>query len=138
MRHQAQADTQPINSNMEDKEPLPNDIHITFVLGAPGAGKGTLCKELVKRYNHYHLSVGDFLRAVVSGQENVDFAGDLISIAELKAYLEAHQLVPPRDIVNLLRLKVTDEYLKGKKYFLIDGFPRDDLSAKMFSETVSR
>lgn len=77
------------------------------------------------------------MRAVVSGQENVDFAGDIISIAELKSYLEAHQLVPPRDIVNLIRLKITDEYLKGKKYFLIDGFPRDDLSAKMFSETVS-
>ena len=123
---------------MEGKEPLPNDIHITFVLGAPGAGKGTLCKELVKQYNHYHLSVGDFLRAIVNGDEQVDFAGDIISITELKSHLDAHQLVPPKHIVNLIRLKITDEYLKGKKHFLIDGFPRDDLSPKMFSETVSR
>lgn len=137
MHDQTQTNTQAITNNTEDKEPLPNDIHITFVLGAPGAGKGTLCKELVKQYNHYHLSVGDFLRAIVSGQENVNFAGDIISIAELKSYLDAHQLAPAKDIVNLIRLKISDEYLKGKKYFLIDGFPRDDLSAKMFSETVS-
>lgn len=34
-----------------------------FVIGGPGAGKGTQCSLLAKRYGFAHLSLGDILRA---------------------------------------------------------------------------
>lgn len=36
---------------------------IVFVLGAPGAGKGTQCERIVNEYGYVHLSAGDLLRA---------------------------------------------------------------------------
>eukprot|EP00029_Vermamoeba_vermiformis_P013513 TRINITY_DN8435_c0_g1_i1.p1 TRINITY_DN8435_c0_g1~~TRINITY_DN8435_c0_g1_i1.p1 ORF type:complete len:293 (-),score=39.64 TRINITY_DN8435_c0_g1_i1:75-953(-) len=39
---------------------------VVFVLGRPGAGKGTLCDELKAKYHIEHLSVGDLLRAEVA------------------------------------------------------------------------
>jgi UMP-CMP kinase len=42
-----------------------------FVLGGPGAGKGTQCANIVKEYGWVHLSAGDLLRAErESGSEN--------------------------------------------------------------------
>lgn len=38
---------------------LPNVI---FVLGGPGAGKGTQCQLLVKDFGFVHLSAGELLR----------------------------------------------------------------------------
>jgi adenylate kinase len=36
-----------------------------IILGAPGGGKGTISKKLVKKYNFAHVSTGDILRAHV-------------------------------------------------------------------------
>ena len=35
---------------------------VLFVLGGPGAGKGTVCTKLVNEYGYVHLSAGDLLR----------------------------------------------------------------------------
>ena len=35
---------------------------VVFVLGGPGAGKGTQCALLVEEYGVVHLSAGDLLR----------------------------------------------------------------------------
>lgn len=35
---------------------------IVFVLGAPGAGKGTQCSKIVEEFGFVHLSAGDLLR----------------------------------------------------------------------------
>ena len=39
--------------------------NVVFVLGAPGAGKGTQCSRLSSKYGYTHLSAGDLLRAEV-------------------------------------------------------------------------
>ncbi len=36
---------------------------VVFVLGGPGAGKGTQCAKIVEHYGWSHLSAGDLLRA---------------------------------------------------------------------------
>lgn len=35
---------------------------VVFVLGAPGAGKGTQCSKIVDEFGYVHLSAGDLLR----------------------------------------------------------------------------
>ncbi|TVY19112.1 Uridylate kinase [Lachnellula arida] len=41
----------------------PPSVTVLFVLGGPGAGKGTQCANLVRDYHFTHLSAGDLLRA---------------------------------------------------------------------------
>jgi UMP-CMP kinase len=36
---------------------------VVFVLGGPGAGKGTQCERIAKAHGYVHLSAGDLLRA---------------------------------------------------------------------------
>jgi UMP-CMP kinase len=48
---------------------------VIFVLGGPGAGKGTQCSNLVEEFSCSHLSAGDLLREErKSGSKN----GELI------------------------------------------------------------
>lgn len=44
-------------NNMSQQKPK-----VVFVLGAPGAGKGTQCSKIVDEYGYVHLSAGDLLR----------------------------------------------------------------------------
>eukprot|EP00967_Tisochrysis_lutea_P011803 scaffold13275_cov23-Tisochrysis_lutea.AAC.1 len=42
----------------------PEDVPaVVFVLGGPGAGKGTQCARIVEEHGYVHLSAGDLLRA---------------------------------------------------------------------------
>ena len=44
----------------------------TFVLfGAPGVGKGTFAKLLVKDLNYNHISTGDEIRKILKGQVKI-------------------------------------------------------------------
>ncbi|KAF7669760.1 hypothetical protein LDENG_00124400 [Lucifuga dentata] len=94
---------------------------VVFVLGGPGAGKGTQCSKIVENYNYTHLSAGDLLRAE-RAREGSD-VGQLIA-----SYIKEGKIVPVEITINLLR-KAMDETMKNdeKKFrFLIDGFPRNE------------
>lgn len=86
---------------------------VVFVLGGPGAGKGTQCAKIVQvsacsfprfctclrlctqEYGFVHLSAGDLLRAErASGSQD----GDLI-----ESYIKEGKIVPVEITVNLLR-----------------------------------
>ena len=59
---------------------------VVFVLGGPGAGKGTQCSKIVDEYKYAHLSAGDLLRAErASGSEN----GQMID-----EYIKEGKIVP--------------------------------------------
>ena len=59
---------------------------ILFVLGGPGAGKGTQCINLVKHYNYVHLSAGDLLRAERnSGSKDGEMINDCIKNGKIVA-----------------------------------------------------
>ncbi len=42
-----------------------NKPKIVFILGGPGAGKGTQCEIMIKNYGYKHLSTGDLLREFI-------------------------------------------------------------------------
>ena len=54
---QAQKDKE-LSEGTSGKKPV-----VFFVLGGPGAGKGTQCAKLVENNGFVHLSAGDLLRA---------------------------------------------------------------------------
>jgi len=110
----------------------PKNVTVLFVLGGPGAGKGTQCANLVRDYNFTHLSAGDLLRAE-QNREGSEF-GNLI-----KEYIRDGKIVPMEVTVQLLENAMTDAVEKnkeGKGKFLIDGFPRQMDQALKFEETV--
>ncbi len=109
----------------------PDDVTVLFVLGGPGAGKGTQCARLVSGYGFTHLSAGDLLRA--EQERPGSQFGDLI-----KDCIKNGAIVPMEVTVQLLENAMTETISKSpsSKKFLIDGFPRKMDQALKFEEVV--
>jgi UMP-CMP kinase len=94
-----------------------DDVTVLFVLGGPGAGKGTQCQKLVSDYGFKHLSAGDLLREE-QDREGSEF-GEMI-----KTYIKEGTIVPMEVTVKLLENAMRSSMESGendKKLFLIDG-----------------
>ncbi|KAF5134182.1 Uridylate kinase [Metarhizium anisopliae] len=111
----------------------PSDVTVLFVLGGPGAGKGTQCANLVKQYGFTHLSAGDLLRA--EQERPGSQFGDLI-----RDYIKNGLIVPMEVTIQLLENAMTEALQSNgnatKGRFLIDGFPRKLDQAHKFEESV--
>ncbi|KAI5612545.1 UMP-CMP kinase, partial [Silurus asotus] len=94
---------------------------VVFVLGGPGAGKGTQCAKIVENYSYTHLSAGDLLREERSRTESE--YGSLID-----SYIKEGKIVPVEITISLLKkaMERTMQKDKDKFRFLIDGFPRNE------------
>lgn len=107
----------------------PDQVSVVFVLGGPGAGKGTQCAKLVKDYQFVHLSAGDLLRAE-RNREGSKY-GEMIS-----HYIKEGLIVPQEVTVELLKQAIRENYEKGKTKFLVDGFPRKMDQAITFEKQI--
>ena len=103
--------------------------HVVFVLGGPGAGKGTQCARLVKDHGFVHLSAGDLLRQ--EQQRPGSKAGALI-----KSCIAEGQIVPQEITIGLLKTAIEERRADGASLFLVDGFPRKMDQAHTFEEQV--
>ncbi|MEM9412719.1 MAG: nucleoside monophosphate kinase [Planctomycetota bacterium] len=93
------------------------DPQVVFVLGGPGAGKGTMCELAQMQLGWTHLSTGELVRAEV---ENGGPKG-----REIDETLKAGQLVSDEIVVALLKNAMEHvTRTTGKINFLLDGFPR--------------
>lgn len=111
-------------------EPCPKP-NVVFVLGGPGAGKGTMCELAEEQLGWTHLSTGNLLRAE---QE----AGGP-TMETIKEYIEAGKLVPNEIVVRLLK-NAMERVIRttGRKNFLIDGFPRSLSNLEAWYEVFGR
>ena len=106
--------TKIVDDDMTEQQPKKKNNHVVFVLGGPGAGKGTQCANIVRDYNFTHLSAGDLLRAhMKSGTEDGNMVAQMIKDGKI---------VPSAVTVKLLLNAMADS--KSNR-FLIDGFPRN-------------
>jgi UMP-CMP kinase len=107
-----------------------NQALVIFVLGGPGAGKGTQCANLVRDYGFAHLSAGDLLRAE-QDRPSSEF-GDMI-----KENIKNGQIVPMEVTIQLLENAMLESIsTTSNRKFLIDGFPRKMDQALKFEEVV--
>jgi len=83
------------------------------LLGAPGAGKGTQCKNIVLQYGLGHLSSGDILR-----QQRTQGA-ELGKKA--RSYMDSGALVPDGIIIEMMTEAIEKAPAAG---YILDGFPR--------------
>jgi len=90
--------------------------NVIFVLGGPGAGKGTQCARIVDQFGHVHLSAGDLLREE-RAKPGSEF-GELI-----ESHITNGTIVPVEITCSLLERAMTKS---DKNNFLIDGFPRNE------------
>lgn len=117
-------------SVMEASKPAfnPEEVAVIFVLGGPGAGKGTQCGELLKRHPELvHLSAGDLLREERSRPDS--HFGSLIN-----HHIREGTIVPMQITISLLEKAMKDNPLC--KCFLIDGFPRNVAQGIAFEQQV--
>ncbi len=99
-----------------------------ILLGAPGAGKGTVAKLLSEYDGSVQISTGDILRAAVN-------AGTALG-KEAKAYMDRGDLVPDALIMKIMESRIQEpDCTKG---FLLDGFPRTITQAKELRELLKR
>lgn len=91
-------------------------VTVIFVLGGPGAGKGTQCTKLVSDYGFKHLSAGDLLR------EEQDRPGSEFG-EMIKSYIKEGTIVPMEVTIQLLEnaMKTSMDGENKKGLFLIDG-----------------
>ena len=90
---------------------------VIFVLGGPGAGKGTQCANLVRGYGFKHLSAGDLLREE-QNREGSEF-GQMI-----KDYIKDGKIVPKEVTIQLLENRMVEAEKEERHMFLIDGGSR--------------
>ncbi len=99
-----------------------------ILLGAPGAGKGTIAKILVADIGIPQISTGDILRAAV--KEGTELG------KKAEQYMKAGELVPDNLVIGLIeeRFKAED----SQKGFILDGFPRTIAQASALDELLQR
>lgn len=85
-----------------------------ILLGPPGAGKGTLAKQLIGLYNIPHISTGDMFREAIK---------EGTPLGRLAAsYINEGHLVPDEVTISLVRERLSQADCANG--YLLDGFPR--------------
>jgi adenylate kinase len=99
-----------------------------ILLGAPGAGKGTVAKRLTQLDGSVQISTGDILRGAVA-------AGSELG-KKAEAFMKAGDLVPDDLIMGIMEERLQEPDCANG--FLLDGFPRTIPQAEALKELLKR
>jgi adenylate kinase len=99
-----------------------------ILLGAPGAGKGTVAKMLTKLDGSVQISTGDILRGAVA-------AGTELG-KKAEAAMKAGDLVSDDLIMGIMEQRLQEP--DCEKGFLLDGFPRTIPQADALKELLKK
>lgn len=102
------------------------DINIV-ILGAPGSGKGTQAKFLIKKYGLKHISTGELIRQEIAEGTEIGL--------KTQDQIAKGELVPDDVIIKLLEKHL--EHIKSSNGVLFDGFPRNIVQAYMLEGLLS-
>jgi adenylate kinase len=99
-----------------------------ILLGAPGAGKGTVAKLLTEFDGSVQISTGDILRSAV--KEGSDLG------KKAKEYMDKGDLVPDSLIMQIMEKRLQES--DCRKGFILDGFPRTIPQAEELKKLLAK
>ena len=85
------------------------------IFGPPGAGKGTQSKFIVKKFNMYQLSTGEFLRKEMLKNTSIG--------KKISSVINSGELVSDEIVSDLIEKIISDNQYKNRIIF--DGYPRN-------------
>ena len=91
-----------------------------ILLGAPGAGKGTLASKISDEFKLPHISTGDIFRENIKNQTPIGLLA--------KSYIDKGQLVPDEVTCKIVEERIAREDCKNG--YMLDGFPRTNAQAE--------
>jgi len=95
-----------------------------ILMGPPGAGKGTLAKQLKEAFNLVHISTGDMFREAIKAQTELGMLA--------ASYINKGDLVPDDVTIGLVKERLSQPDCEAG--FLLDGFPRTLPQAEALNE----
>jgi adenylate kinase len=99
-----------------------------IMLGAPGAGKGTISKLLSDFDGSVQISTGDILRGAVKAGTDLG--------KKAKSFMESGALVPDELIMEIMEVRLKEpDCAKG---FILDGFPRTTPQADALKALINK
>jgi len=98
------------------------------LLGAPGAGKGTMAEKLGAEFNLPQISTGDLLRRECK-------SGSALG-QEAAGYMDSGKLVPDDLVIRMVEKRLTEADCAGG--FILDGFPRTVDQANKLGEMLQK
>lgn len=99
-----------------------------ILLGAPGAGKGTVAKLLTQIDGSVQISTGDILRGAVKDGTELG--------KQAEAFMKAGDLVPDDLIMGIMEERLQQDDCQAG--FLLDGFPRTIPQAEALKALLGR
>ena len=90
-----------------------------LIIGAPGAGKGTMSDLILDNYKLVHVSTGDMLREAVKNKTEVGL--------KAQEYMNKGELVPDEVIHDIIVERLSRDDIDAG--FLFDGYPRTENQA---------
>ena len=96
-------------------------------IAPPAAGKGTQSDLICDKYGFEHISTGELLRDA-SEEDNLE-------ALYIKEKIDSGELVDDELIIELIDKKLHNLNSKG---FILDGFPRNLVQAKMLNEMIKK
>lgn len=98
-----------------------------YLLGLPGAGKGTQASHIQEALNIPHISTGDMFRAAMKNETPLG--------KKAKSFMDAGDLVPDEVTNGIVAERLDqDDTTDG---FLLDGFPRTIPQAEVLEQILS-
>lgn len=99
-----------------------------ILFGAPGAGKGTQAKELIKKYGIPQISTGDILRSAIANQTPLGM--------EAKKLMDQGKLVSDEIVNGLVEARLQESDCENG--FILDGFPRTVIQAESLDRIMEK
>ena len=97
-----------------------------IIVGAPGAGKGTMSEEIIEKYNIPHISTGDMFRDQIARKTELGMAA--------QGYMNRGELVPDSITISFVKERLLQDDCRNG--YLLDGFPRNAAQAETFMEML--
>ena len=98
-----------------------------ILLGAPGAGKGTLASSISDEFGLPHISTGDIFRENIKNQTEIGLLA--------KSYIDKGQLVPDEVTCKIVEGRITrEDCVSG---YMLDGFPRTIAQAEALDKITN-